>query len=75
MVVNCWNHQQSDTEVINSPMGVAFVVAAAPSVCESADPDPKVEDLNDAPVNGALLTGEECRIDWVVAMAAVASVG
>ena len=56
-------------------MGVAFVVAAAPSVCESADPDPKVEDLNGAPVNGALLTGEECRIDWVVAMAAVASVG
>jgi len=75
MVVNCWNHQQSDTEVINSPMGVAFVVAAAPSVCKSADPDPKVEDLNGAPVNGALLTGEERRIDWVVAMAAVASVG
>lgn len=56
-------------------MGVAFVVAAAPSVCESADPDPMVEDFDGAPVKGALLTGEECRIVWLVAMAAVACVG
>jgi len=75
MVVICWNHQQSDTEVINLPIGVAFVVAAAPSVCESAEPDPKVEGFDGAPVKGALLTGEECRIVWVVAMAAVACVG
>lgn len=75
MVIICWNHQQSDTEVVNSPMGVAFVVAAAPSVGESADPDPKVEDFDGAPVKGALLTGKECRIVWVVAMAAVACVG
>lgn len=56
-------------------MGVAFVVAGVPSLCVSADPDPKVEDFDCVPVKGALLTGEECRIAWVVAMAAVACVG
>ena len=56
-------------------MGVAFVVATAPSVCVSADPVPKVEDVDAAPVKGALLTGEECRGAWVVAMAAVVCVG
>lgn len=75
MVIICWNHQQSDNKVINSPTGVAFVVAAAPSVCESADPDSKVECFDGVPVKGAWLSGEECRIVWVVAMAAVACVG
>lgn len=60
---------------MNSPMGVAFVVAGVPSLCVSADPEPKVEDFDCAPVNGALLTGEECRTAWVVAMAAVSCVG
>ena len=75
MVIFCWSHEQSDTEVINSPMGVAFVMVAAPSVCESADPDLKVEYFDGVPFRGALLTGEECRIVWVVAMAVVACVG
>ena len=39
------------------------------------DPDLKVEDFDGAPVKGASLTGEECGIAWVVAMAAVACVG
>lgn len=60
-------------------MGVAFVVAAAPSVwCElPPDPEPKVGDLDGAPspVKGALLTGEECGVALVVAIAAVACVG
>lgn len=58
-------------------MGVTFVVAAAPSVLCELPPDlePKVEDFDGAPVKGALLTGEECDIAWVVAMAAVACVG
>ena len=56
-------------------MGVAFVVASVPFVCESADPDLKVECFDGVPVNGELLSGEECRIVWVVAMAAVACVG
>lgn len=56
-------------------MGVAFVIVAAPSVCESADQGLKVEYFDGVPFKGALLTGEECRIVWVVAMAVVACVG
>lgn len=62
----------ASVELINSPMGVAFVVAATPSVLCELPPDP-VEDS--APVKGALVTGEECREVLVVAMAAVAFVG
>ena len=59
-------------EDINSPMGVAFVVAPTPSVLCELPPDP-VEDSK--PVNGDLVTGEECKGILVVAMAAVACVG
>ena len=60
---------------MNSPMGVAFVVAAPPFVlCElSSDPEPL--DLDGAPVKGALLTGDERGVAFFVAIAAAACVG